>query len=293
MNILITGSSGLVGSATTTYLFSAGHKLTCLQRNKIQKGKFWNTDALGDASFDAVIHLAGENIATGRWNKGKKKRIYDSRIEGTKELISFLKTRVHAPKVFLCASAVGFYGSRHDEILNEKSSKGTGFLSDICGDWEKEAQKISSEGTRVVFTRFGMVCSPDGGALKKMIPPFKMGLGGRIGSGQQFVSWISIRDIVTIIDFALNNARIEGPINVVAPQPTTNAELTKTLGNVLDKSTFFPLPAFMAKILLGAEMAEELLLASTRAYPTKLLEAGYDFQDKSLNKTLLYCTGKE
>lgn len=292
MNILITGSSGLVGSATTTTLFSAGHNITCLQRNKDAGETIWNTDALGDAIYDAVIHLAGENIATGRWTKAKKSRLYNSRVEGTKQLVSFLRTRSTAPTVFICASAVGFYGSRYDEILDEKSSKGSGFLSDICGDWEKQANAMKSMGTRVINARFGMVCSPDGGALAKMIPPFKMGLGGKIGSGKQFVSWISIRDIVAIIDFVLNNNKVEGPINVVAPQPTTNLELTKTLGNVLAKSTPFPLPGFLAKLLLGSEMAEELLLASTRAYPTKLLEAGYEFHDKNLNTTLQYCTTK-
>lgn len=290
MNILITGSSGLVGSATTTHLFSQGHSLTCLQRNTKKTDSIWNTEALDNTSFDAVIHLAGENIATGRWSKSKKKRIYASRIEGTRELVTFLKTRDSLPKVFICASAVGFYGNRNDDIVDEKSSKGRGFLSDICADWEKEAHKISDEETRVIFTRFGMVCSPDGGALKKMIPPFSMGLGGKIGTGKQFVSWISIRDIITIIDFILHNGHIQGAVNVVAPQPTTNIELTKSLGSVLGKPTSLPLPACIAKLLLGAEMAQELLLASTRAYPTKLLEAGYEFHDKNLTTTLKFCT---
>ena len=293
MKILLSGSSGLVGSALTESLFASGHTITCLQRDKNKEGTLWNTEALDitnpDTFFDVVIHLAGENLAEGRWTDAKKKRIVDSRINGTRELVDFLIQHNKAPKLILAASAVGFYGNRAGETLNEMSSKGTGFLSDICLDWENEVNKLENHGSRVVNLRFGMVLSPKGGGLHKMLPAFKAGLGGVIATGMQYVSWVSIRDIAGIVSFLMEDETIKGPINVVAPQPTTNETLTKTLGKVLGKPTFFKVPGFMAKLLFGAEMTNEMLLTSTRATPEKLVSAGYKFIDAALEDALTFC----
>ncbi|CAG37230.1 conserved hypothetical protein [Desulfotalea psychrophila LSv54] len=293
MKILLSGSSGLVGTALLERLFQDGHSITCLKRQKAGSDKkIWNTDRLTDDTFDAVIHLAGDSIVGGRWTKGKKQRIRDSRILGTRELVQFLGKLTTPPKVFCCASAVGYYGSRGDTVLTESSPKGTGFLADICRDWEEEAGKIASRGCRVVNLRFGMILSPRGGALQKMLPAFRLGLGGKVGNGQQIISWVSIRDIEEIVPFILAHSEIEGPVNVVSPQSTTNAELGKNLGKILSKPTFMVLPRLMASIIAGSEITQEMLLASTKASPQKLVAAGYEFRDKSLNKTLLFCLEK-
>lgn len=301
MKILLSGSSGLVGSALTESLFKEGHTITCLQRNKDAKtddnATLWNTATLDlsnpDTYFDVVIHLAGENIAEGRWSKAKKARILKSRVEGTQSLVDFLIKSKKLPKLFMAASAVGYYGNRGDEVLNEMSRKGTGFLSDVCLDWETEVNKIAAHGTRVVNLRFGMVLSPEGGALHKMLPPFKVGLGGTLSSGNQYVSWISIRDIVRIVSFTMQNETISGPINVVAPQAITNATLTKELGQVLGKPAFLRVPILMIAILFGSEMTQEMMLASTRATPERLIRAGYKYKDASLKDALTYCLNKE
>lgn len=301
MKILLSGSSGLVGSALTENLFKQGHTITCLQRNKDAQADdgttLWNTDALDianpDTYFDVVIHLAGENIAEDRWSKSKKTRIAKSRIEGTRSLIDFLVKNKKPPKLFMAASAVGYYGSRGSEVLNEMSSRGTGFLSDVCLDWENEVNKIKAHGTRVVNLRFGMVLSPEGGALQKMLPPFKLGLGGKISSGNQYVSWISIRDIIRIVSFVIENETLSGPINVVAPQAITNSTLTKELGHVLGKPTFLRVPVLAVAILFGSEMTQEMLLASTRATPERLIRAGYKFKDASLKDALTFCLTKK
>ena len=293
MKILLSGSSGLVGSGLTENLFACGHTITCLQRNKDKEGTLWNTDTLDitnpDTFFDVVIHLAGENLAEGRWTQAKKERIVNSRIDGTRELVDFLIQHNKAPKVILAASAVGFYGNRAGETLNEMSSKGTGFLSDICFNWENEVNKLEAHGSRVVNLRFGMVLSPKGGGLHKMLPPFKAGLGGVIATGMQYVSWITLRDIAGIVSFAIEDTTIKGPINVVSPQPTTNETFTKTLGKVLGKPTFFKVPGFMAKIIFGTEMTNEMLLTSTRATPERLVSAGYKFIDATLEDALTFC----
>lgn len=292
MKTLITGSSGLIGSAIVEYLFKKGHAIQCLKRCKNSTSdNFWATDELADTSiahFDTVIHLAGENVADGRWTREKKQKILSSRLNGTRELINYIEQLQTKPKIFLCASAIGYYGNRGDEILDENSSLGSGFLADVCQQWEMETKRLISMGIRVVNLRFGMVLSPKGGALHKMLPAFKAGLGGTIGNGKQYISWISIRDLIHIVVFLIDRVHVEGPVNIVSPIQTTNTGLTNALGDVLGKKTFFKIPAFMAQMIFG-QMADEMLLASTRVTPKLLLEAGFEFKDQSLDAVLKYC----
>jgi uncharacterized protein len=292
MKTLITGSSGLVGSALVEYLFRKGHSLQCLKRNeKGSSNRFWATDTIPEDSgsiFQNVIHLAGANVAQGRWTIKKKEQILRSRLEGTKELVDYISRLKEKPSVFLCASAIGYYGSRGANILDEKSSLGNGFLADVCHQWEKETQRLSSMGVRTVNLRFGMILSPKGGAIHKMAPPFRARLGGIIGNGKQYISWISIRDLVEIVDFIIKKDHIKGPVNVVSPIQTTNTGLTKALGKALNKPTLLKIPAFMARLLFG-QMADEMLLSSTRVMPRVLLASGYEFKDQSLDAVLHYC----
>ena len=294
MKTLITGCSGLVGSALIEFLFQKGHSIQCLQRNnQVNAPHFWATEELPettDHTFDTIIHLAGENVASGRWSKKKKERIRNSRIEGTSDLVDFISLMPQKPSTVLCASAVGFYGNRGDAVVDETAGLGKGFLAEVCRDWEKQIARLSPLGIRVVHLRFGMVLSPQGGALHKMIPPFKMRLGGIIGNGSQYISWISIRDLVNIVDFIISHEKIQGPVNVVSPIPTTNKELTKTLGKCLERPTVFKVPEFGVKLLFG-QMAEEMLLSSTRATPTVLMENDYTFLDQSLEAVIRYCIG--
>ena len=292
MKTLITGSSGLVGSALVEYLFKEGHSLQCLKRNKeMNANHFWATDAIPEdpgSIIQNVIHLAGENVAQGRWSPKKKEQILISRLQGTKELVDYISRLKEKPNVFLCASAIGYYGSRGADILDENSSPGNGFLADICRQWEKETQRLSSMGVRTVNLRFGMILSPKGGALQKMIPPFQVRLGGIIGNGKQYISWISMRDLVEIVDFIIKKDRIKGPVNVVSPIQTTNSILTKALGKALNKPTLLRVPTIMVQLLFG-QMADEMLLSSTRVTPRVLLESGYEFKDQSLDAVLHHC----
>ena len=292
MRTLLTGCTGLVGSALIGGLHSYGHDIRCLKRNK-DNGNFWLTDELhsGDeqtGEFDNIIHLAGENVADKRWNAAKKERILNSRVEGTRHIVDYISTLDNPPKNLLCASAGGYYGSRGKELLTENSGLGAGFLANVCKQWETEARRAESFGTRVVYLRFGMVLSPHGGALKKMIPPFKAGLGGILGRGDQYMSWISIRDIPAMINFIIDNEELKGPVNMVSPGAVTNKEFTATLAEVVAKPAKIPAPVFALKLMFG-EMAEEMLLSSCRAHPKKLLDAGYVFQDTDLKSTLEYC----
>jgi len=293
MKTLITGSSGLVGSALVEFLFNNGHSIQCLRRNsKGEHARFWATQSLKvrhESQYETVIHLAGENVADGRWTKSKKNLILNSRVDGTKQLVDYISRLATKPTVFLSASAVGFYGNRGAEKLDEKSISGKGFLAEVCKKWERETQRLTAMGVRVVSLRFGMVLSPKGGALHKMIPPFKTYLGGVIGSGNQYISWISIRDLVEAVAFIIKNEQITGPVNIVSPLQTTNKILTKSLGRVLNRPTFFRVPSILVKLLFG-QMADEMLLGSTRAAPRKLLEAGYEYRDQSLDKVLRLCT---
>ncbi len=293
MQIAITGCSGLVGSALVEYLVNQGHTVHCIQRNKSTDGLIFDPNRIENlnadgSGVDAVIHLAGENISTGRWNAKKKKKIIRSRVQGTHEIASFFSTLPHPPKVMLFASAVGYYGDRNNEKLTEKSSLGSSFLADVCKQWEEAAVPAQESGIRTVFTRFGMVLSPHGGALHKMLPAFNMGVGGKIGNGQQYMSWISIRDLVAAIEHLLLHEELSGAFNLVAPAPVTNEEFTKTLGRCLQRHTPFPVPAFIVRLLFG-EMGKELLLASSRVFPERLLESGYTFRYIALKDALTHC----
>src|SRR6266545_3300744 len=261
MRILISGSHGLVGSALTKSLQSQGHEVLALVRLE---------------GFDSVSHLAGESIAAGRWTEAKKKAIRDSRVRGTQLLSETLASLRRRPKSFLCASAIGFYGNRGDEILSETNAPGHDFLATVCVEWEKASAGAAENGIRTVNLRFGVILNAQGGALAKMLPPFRMGIGGKVGSGKQWMSWIALDDAVTAIEFVLSNETLNGPINLVTPNAVSNAEFTSTLGRVLGRPTLFPIPAFGARLAFG-EMADALLLASQRVHPTRLLEAGYAF----------------
>ena len=289
MKILVSGSSGLVGSALTFNLLSDGHQVFRLVRSKQEDGIYWNPkepmDSAAMEGFDAVVHLAGENIAEGRWNAEKKRRIRESRIDGTKHLSQTLAALKSPPRAFLSASASGYYGSRGDEVLTEESPAGTGFLSSVCTEWEAATEPLKEKGVRVVLLRFGIILSDKGGALQKMVTPFKFGAGGRIGSGKQYWSWIDLDDVVRIIELAISNEAIQGPVNVGTPNPVTNREFTEALARVLNRPAIVPIPAFAARAAFG-EMADEMLLSSCRMDPAKLVAQGYTFGYPDIESSL-------
>jgi len=235
--------------------------------------------------LDAVVHLAGESIAEGRWSEEKKRRIRDSRVQGTQLLSAALADLSRPPKSFLCASAIGYYGNRGDEILVETSAQGKDFLSIVCAEWEEATTTASQKGIRVANLRFGIILSAEGGALAKMLTPFRMGIGGRIGDGKQWTSWIAVDDVVGAINFVLAHPSLSGPINFVAPNPVTNAEFTSQLGAALSRPTFFPIPAFGVRLAFG-EMGDALLLSSTRVQPERLEQASFGFRYPVLKDAL-------
>lgn len=291
MHILVTGATGLVGSRLLPLLTSDGHTVSTLTRRKSQSPseRTWNPDsgtlpATTLDGIDAIIHLAGENIGDSRWTAAKKQRIRDSRVHGTRLLAQAAAQSGHV-KTFVCASAIGFYGDRGTEQLTEDSAPGDGFLPEVCREWEAATEAARSSGIRVVNLRLGVVLSKDGGALAKMLLPFKLGAGGIIGSGHQYWSWLTVDDAARMFQFAVNHDSLSGPVNAVAPTPASNYEFTKALGRVLHRPTIFPLPAFMAKLVLG-EMAQDLILASTRVLPAKLQQAGYVFAHPNLDQAL-------
>jgi hypothetical protein len=269
-----------------------------LLRSKPSAGegqRFWDPEAgtldLGALEgLDAVVNLAGENVA-GRWTEAKKVKILDSRVKATRLLSESLARLAKPPKVLVSASASGFYGDRADEVLREESTPGSLFLSEVCLQWEAATEPAARAGMRVTVLRIGVVLSAAGGALVRMLPPFKLGLGGRIGSGRQYLSWIAIDDLVGAILHALHTDALRGPVNAAAPSPVTNLEFTKTLGRVLKRPTMFPLPAFAARLAFG-QMAQELLLSSTRMEPARLLAANYRFRFPELEPALCHLLGK-
>jgi uncharacterized protein len=289
MRILISGSHGLVGTALIKSLEQeGGHEMFRLVRHYPESASEieWSPDRYSIAlarieGFDAVVHLAGESIAEGRWTEEKKKKIRESRIKGTKLLADALANLSNPPRTLISASAIGYYGNRGDELLTEASAPGDDFLADVCREWEATTALAKEKGIRVVNTRFGIILDAHGGALAKLLPPFRMGIGGKIGSGKQWMSWIALDDVVGGIKFALANDSIRGPINFVAPTPVTNREFTKTLGKALSRPTIFPIPAFGLRLLFG-EMADALLLSSQRVEPSKLREADYQFEYSEL-----------
>jgi len=283
MKTLISGSHGLVGTALIQALESEGHDIFRLVRyaphseTEIE----WSPDRYSIAlarleGFDAVVHLAGESIAEGRWTDEKKTQISESRVKGTRLLGDALANLTNPPQTFVCASAIGYYGDRGDELLTEASAPGNDFLSGVCVEWESATALASKKGIRVVNCRFGIILDAKGGALKKMLPPFRMGVGGKIGSGKQWMSWIALDDVVGGIKFALANDSIRGPVNFVTPAPVTNADFTKTLGKILSRPTIFPIPAFGVRLMFG-EMADALLLSSQRVQPQQLQSNEFEF----------------
>ena len=283
MDVVVTGSSGLIGTALRPALQQAGHRMVPMVRSEAGGDALhWDPDhgaidAGGLEGIGAVVHLAGEGIGSKRWNDVQKARIKDSRVKGTTLLAETLAKLDRPPKVLVSASAVGYYGDRGDEVLTESSRAGSGFLAEVCVAWEAAATPAKEAGIRVNHLRSGIVLAQSGGALPKMLTPFKLGLGGRLGSGSQWMSWISIDDEVGAIVHLLGEAAPAGPVNLTAPNPVANADFTKALGRALGRPAVLPVPKLGLKLLLGGEMAQDLLLAGQRALPTRLLDSGYTF----------------
>jgi len=292
MRILISGASGLIGSALRPALVSAGQTTAALVRrpaagDQVQWDPSSPLESRKANGFDAIVHLAGRNIA-GHWSEKFKREVRESRVQGTRTLAtaaaeSFRQTG--QPRIFVAASATGYYGNRGDEVLTEGSPRGTGFLADVCQEWEDAAAPAADVGVRVIHIRIGVVLAKNGGALRAMLPPFRLGLGGPVGNGRQYMSWITLDDVVGAFLFALANDELRGPVNAVAPQPVRNSEFVHELGQALNRPTVFPLPAFVVRSLFG-EMGESLLLASACVKPAKLDAAGYRFRHPELRGAL-------
>ena len=295
LTVVITGASGLVGFELSAFLRSAGHRVLSLVRREPKEDEIlWDINAGRIETkklegVDGVIHLAGENIGSGRWTDEKKKRIEDSRVRGTSLLVEALNSLKSPPKVLISTSAVGYYGIKSNVVANEAAEPGKDFLAQVCEKWESEARGFKKG--RLVTPRFGVVLTPKGGALSKMLLPFKMGLGGRMGSGKQLMSWVSIDDLIYQLYRLLLTPSIDGPVNLCAPHLVSNLEFSKTLASVLHRPCLFPVPAFMAKLLFG-EMAEATMLSSIGAKPTKLEEAGLPFYYPDLSSALEHLLGK-
>ena len=294
MRILITGASGLIGTSLQRSFDEKGYEMLLASRSepKSERDIQWNADT-GFAKedlprlegLDAAIHLAGESISALRWTDEKKKAIRDSRVHGTRTMIETFAQLEEKPKVFISASAIGFYGDRGDDEVTETSAAGDTFLSDVSKEWESESRRAEDMGIRTVLLRNGIVLSKEGGALATMMTPFKLGVGGVVGSGKQWMSWVSLDDVVGIVNYALENENLRGAINVASPNPVTNEEFTKTLGEVLYRPTFLPLPEFAVNLVFG-EMGDALLIDSTKVIPKRLLDAGYKFKYPEIKPAL-------
>ena len=299
MKILISGSSGFVGSALVSLLAGDGHQVVRLVRSPRGTGEsevVW--DPVGGSvnpaaleGIDAVVHLAGEPIAAGRWTPERKAKIRDSRLIGTRRLCEALAQMPRPPRVLVSASAVGYYGNRAEEPLTEESARGSTFLAELSQEWEAATTPARERGIRVVNARIGIVLSPAGGALQKMLPPFQLGIGGPLGSGRQVMSWVSLDDTIGAMRHALVTEQLRGPMNVTAPQPVTNREFSKTLGRVLSRPAFAPVPTFALRLMFG-QLADEALLASARALPAKLQQTGYAFRHPDLESALRHVLGR-
>ena len=306
MKVLVTGSSGLVGTALVEALGRDGHMVCRLMRPQ-SAGSIpapgpqvstarWDPvsgqmdSAVGEGA-NAVVNLAGASIAEGRWNEARKHLLRSSRVDATRVLVAALAKLSQPPAVFISASAIGYYGDRGDEELTEQSAPGADFLAELARDWEAEAASAEQFGARVATLRFGVILAPHGGALPRMLPPFRLGMGGRLGSGRQWMSWLALDEAVAIIRFALENAGARGAINAVAPNPMRNAEFTAILGRVLRRPTLFPAPRGALRLALG-EMAQALLLASQRVLPKRLVELGYRFEHAALEPALRGILGR-
>jgi uncharacterized protein (TIGR01777 family) len=300
MRILVSGSTGFLGTSLIATLERKGHTIVPLVRpqtglrnasSALGKAIRWDPvsgqfDAAAAEGADALVHLAGASIADGRWNTSRKNLLRTSRIDATRHLIGVLSQLQRPPRVIVAASAIGYYGDRADEILTESSAPGSDFLSALCREWEAETASAALFGARVVMLRFGIILAAHGGALPRMVLPFKLGAGGRLGSGRQWMSWVTLRDVVGMISFALTNSAIEGPANAVAPAPLQNVEFTRVLAKTLHRPAIFPAPAFALRLALG-EMADSLLLASQRVMPSKLEQCGYQFKQPQLAAALV------
>jgi uncharacterized protein len=292
--VLVSGASGPIGNALLAKLREAGAQITRLTRANSkpippgQESIVWDPAQSISPNlvpgFDAVVHLAGEEIV-GKWTPDKKAKIRDSRVQGTQNLAEALSQTRIKPRVFVSSSAIGYYGDRGEEVLNESSAPGHGFLPDVCREWEAATAAATQAGIRTVQIRTGIVLSPKGGALGKMLTPFKLGVGGKVGTGKQWMSWIDVRDMARAIDHVIRTASLQGPVNLVSPQPVRNAEFTKTLASVLRRPAIFPVPAFVVKAVFG-EMGEAVLLGSQRVEPTQLLASRYSFQFLNLRDSL-------
>ncbi|MBD3161113.1 MAG: TIGR01777 family protein [Candidatus Eisenbacteria bacterium] len=298
MRVLVSGSTGFIGSALVPFLTTGGHEVVRLVRGERNAGPdtiVWDPasgaldrDAL--EGFDAVIHLSGENLASGRWTEAKKHRLTASRVETTRLLAKTLAGLAQPPRTFVCASAIGYYGSRGEEVLTEKSTRGEGFLAEMTARWEAAADPARAAGIRVVHLRNGLVLHPSGGFLEKLLLPFRV-LGGWIGDGRQYLSWITRDDLCSLVLFALDTPSLEGPINVVTPNPVRNRTFSETLGRVLRRPVLVPLPAALLRLALG-EMAEETVLVESRVEPERALAAGFRFEDPDLEPALRRMLGK-
>lgn len=294
LRIAVTGATGLIGAALTRHFAHGGHDILKITRSVKDDGDpstiNWQPskgeiDPARLEGVDVIIHLAGESIAGWRWTAAKKAAIRNSRVESTRLLSETIANLKHPPRILLCASGMNYYGDGGDEIMDEDSPPGQTFLARVCKEWEAAADPAREAGIRTLHTRFGMVLSADGGPLQQMLTPFRLGLGGKFGSGRQYWSWIAINDAVGAIDHLIMNTDLDGPVNLVSPNPARNHEFTKTLGSVIKRPTVLPVQRFAAKVALG-EMANELLLASTRVHPKRLLESGYAFRYPDLDSAL-------
>lgn len=277
MRIVITGASGFVGSHLSVYLKSKGYSVTCIKHG------FWNCREFEHAT--ALIHLAGAPIADRFWTKARKKVLYSSRCETTRLLGHIIKEMKYPPKVFICASAIGYYGNRPFETLTEESEKGSGFLSDLCEEWERSTDEIAKLGIRVVNCRFGIILGKNGGMLQKLLKIFRLGLGAVLGSGSEIISWVSILDVIRAIEFCLEHPTIHGPVNIVSVNPVDQRSFTKILAKTLQRPAFFSIPSWFLSLCLG-QRAKELLLCSQKVLPQKLLKEGFSFIHTDLEKSL-------
>ena len=297
MRVAITGSSGLVGTALVEHLREAGHEvLPVVRGDSADPAAMWDPAAgwVRDGALEgveAIVHLAGASIGDGRWSDSRKQLLRSSRIEATRLLVDHLGTLESGPRVVIGASAVGYYGDRGDEQLTEEAAAGEGFLAELVRDWERETLRASEHGARAVAIRTGLVLAGHGGVLQRMLLPFRMGVGGRLGSGRQWMSWISLEDLVNVIGFALVRDELSGAVNAVAPGAVTNREFTKVLGRVLRRPTLLPTPGFGLRLLFG-EQADELLLSGQHVIARKLLDAGYQFRHRELEPALRDALGR-
>ena len=290
MIVAVTGASGVIGKAVSEYLEASGHRIVRISRNFNFADVHWNPpeeliDDQGLNGIDAMIHLAGESIGGRRWSRSQKAEIYESRIKGTELIAKTLADLAAPPKVFLSGSAIGFYGDCRSNQVDESFPRGDGFLADVASDWEKATKAAEDVGIRVVHLRTGIILDPTSGVLKQMLPLFKLGLGGKLGDGNQYWSWITLEDEVRLITWLLSN-NVTGPVNLAAPNPVTNTEFTKTLGQVLGRPTVMSVPRFGPEILIGKELASELIFTSTRAVPSAALSNGFQFTYPLLDAAL-------